>query len=125
MTLEEYFRAPFDLHVHRQKEFRRESVVEQFDRIGKSSSLLSQPHENLSGGEAQIANLIRAMMLDPQILLLDEPTSGLDSKAVDAVESLIKSWRENDPTRAYVWVSHDHDQVTRMCDDVRSFPLEH
>ena len=36
--------------------------------------------KNMSGGEMQRINFIRAIINDPKILLLDEPTSSLDTK---------------------------------------------
>lgn len=41
-------------------------------------SMLDRKPENLSGGQAQRISLMRALMLDPPILLMDEPLGSID-----------------------------------------------
>ena len=45
----------------------------------------------ISGGEQQRINIIRAISLKPEILLCDEPTGNLDSKNTEIVLDLLKS----------------------------------
>ncbi|MBN1222955.1 MAG: ABC transporter ATP-binding protein [Candidatus Aminicenantes bacterium] len=44
------------------------------------SHLEDRPYTNISGGQAQLALIARALCADPDVLLLDEPTSHLDFK---------------------------------------------
>ena len=67
----------------------------------------------LSGGEAQILALVRALQLEPTILLLDEPTASLDAKTTAQVEALLKNWL-HDRDRACILTSHDSAQIDRV-----------
>ncbi|MEL6616332.1 MAG: ATP-binding cassette domain-containing protein [Bacteroidota bacterium] len=91
-------------------------VVERLERLGRGAEFLDARTETLSGGERQIAALLRAMQTGPQMLLLDEPTASLDPDATDAVESLISDWLDEDASRAVVWTSHSRDQRSRVTD---------
>ncbi|MCC6125006.1 MAG: ATP-binding cassette domain-containing protein [Pirellulales bacterium] len=114
-TVEEALRRPFALKIHRAKKFDRPWMLERFARLGKPDSFLEQPVANLSGGEMQMVALLRALQLDPQILLLDEPTAALDPKTAAEVEELAVDWIERSPDkRALVWVSHDVAQGNRV-----------
>lgn len=95
----------------------REKQIEWFKICHKSESFLEASAAHLSGGEKQIVALVRALSLQPQILLLDEPTAALDAESRQAVELLVQKWFEEKPTeRAYIWVSHDPEQVARISD---------
>lgn len=58
--------------------------------LGVTHCLTKYPFE-ISGGEQQRMNIIRALSLRPKILLCDEPTGNLDSKNSEKVATLLKS----------------------------------
>ncbi len=69
------------------------------DAINKACELLERVNlldkkdvypESLSGGQKQRIAIVRALMLDPEVLLFDEPTSALDPEMVKEVLNVIK-----------------------------------
>jgi len=114
-NVEANLRQPYTLLVHRQKQYPVARMERQLATLGRNADFLKKQVHTLSGGEAQITAFLRAMQLNPEILLLDEPTSALDSEATSQVEQLVHAWTSERPDqRASVWVTHDPLQATRI-----------
>ncbi len=64
-SVEDNLRYPFSLKVYRDVRFDRERVVELARRAGREADFLDKRASELSGGEAQIAALIRVLQVEP------------------------------------------------------------
>jgi putative ABC transport system ATP-binding protein len=114
-SVEANLRHPFAFKAHRRRRFDRDRIIVLLEGLGRDATFLEKSHRDLSGGEAQIVALLRAIQLDPEVLLLDEPTASLDREAARAVEGLLGRWyAEAVGERAYVWVTHDQEQAHRV-----------
>lgn len=88
---------------------------ELLERIGLSDKADSYP-TSLSGGQKQRVAIIRALAMDPDVMLFDEPTSALDPEMVGEVLSLIKDLAKAGMTM--VIVTHEMGFAREVADRV-------
>ncbi|QDT13887.1 ABC transporter ATP-binding protein [Planctomycetes bacterium K23_9] len=112
-TVRQNLQLPFTLTACKTT-FDESRLTDWFEGLGKPASILDQDVATLSGGEQQIVALLRAIQLDPAVLLLDEPTASLDAEAVQQFEQLVGHWMAGATERAFVWTSHDSAQLERV-----------
>ncbi len=67
--------------------------LEEIDEYLQFFSFLDQRYGNLSGGQKRKADIARALLNWPEILILDEPTTGLDPKSRKDIWTLINQLR--------------------------------
>jgi osmoprotectant transport system ATP-binding protein len=72
------------------------------------------PHE-LSGGQRQRVSLMRALMLDPRLLLLDEPLGALDPITRRGLQEELRGLFER-LQKTVVLVTHDMSEAARLAD---------
>ena len=75
-----------------------------------------QGGENLSGGQKQRVAIVRALAMNPEVLLFDEPTSALDPEMVGEVLELMKQLAQEGMTM--VVVTHEMGFAREVADRV-------
>ena len=86
------------IHVKKMsKEEARQKALSWLERIGLADKADSYP-DKLSGGQQQRTAIVRAVAMEPKVLLLDEVTSALDPELVGEVLALIKDLKATGTT---------------------------
>jgi tungstate transport system ATP-binding protein len=87
-------------------------VAQVMERCGLTP-FARQAAKTLSGGQAQLVALARALVIEPEVLLLDEPTANLDPAHVALVEEIVQEFqRQHGAT--IVWATHNLFQARRV-----------
>ena len=92
--------APVKLRKMTQAEADKKAM-ELLDRIGLADKADEYPNM-LSGGQKQRIAIVRALAMDPEVLLFDEPTSALDPEMVGEVLELMKKLAKQGMTMVVV-----------------------
>ena len=77
---------------------------------------LDSPINNLSAGEKQSVEIVRALLQEPKILIMDEPTSVLTPNESDKLFAILKKLTNEGKTILYI--THKLDEVIKNCDEV-------
>jgi putative ABC transport system permease protein len=116
-TVLENLHKPFEYTAHSAESFNQTSVLEMLTLLGLPAEILGKNAMTLSGGEAQLVHLVRALQLNPQVLFLDEPSSSLDAQRTALLESFLNHWVQKSDHRL-VMITHSQEQTKRFASKV-------
>jgi ribose transport system ATP-binding protein/inositol transport system ATP-binding protein len=92
-----------------------QEILDSFKFPVKAASLM----EELSLGQVQMIEIIRAVSCNAQLIIMDEPTSSLDSKETERLFSVIRDLKSKGT--AIIYISHRMEEIFDICDRVSVF----
>src|SRR5882757_2627416 len=98
----------------------KESFKDMSARLEEVSNVYGLPLDprrevwQLSVGERQRIEIVRALMQNPKLLILDEPTAVLTPQEADQLFIVLERLRSEG--RALLYISHKLEEVKRLCD---------
>ena len=110
--------APVKL-LGKSKDEAPKDAMDLLERVGLAEKANAYPNQ-LSGGQKQRIAIVRALAMNPDVLLFDEPTSALDPISTSKIEELAMELKGK---YTILIVTHNMQQATRISDKTAFFLL--
>jgi len=104
-------------HLRRESRWVDERVRELAALVSIPEDALARYPQQLSGGQRQRVGIMRALMLDPPLLLLDEPLGALDPVTRYELQGELKSIFER-LGKTVIMVTHDMGEAAYFADEI-------
>ena len=95
---------------------RRDRVEKLVQRLGVRIDLNRYPYE-MSGGQQQLVSIMRALVIEPEVLFLDEPFSALDYEMTLFMREQLQRVFMDTGTTTMI-VSHDLEEAVYVADEI-------
>ena len=110
-------REPLDVMNRGEKSQRNARALDALERVGLTEHHAKRYPHQLSGGQKQRANIARALITEPQVLICDESVAALDVALQAEILNLLQDLKEQlDFTMMFI--SHDLGVVAHVADRI-------
>lgn len=114
-VMENILLAPVKVQKRNEEDVRKEAQ-ELLSRVEMQDYENSYPRE-LSGGQKQRVAIVRALAMNPEIILLDEITASLDPEMVRGVQDIVENLSRRDHMTMII-VTHQMNFAAKIADEV-------
>ncbi len=129
MTVAEIIAEPIDVNPHyaemyRDKNKRRDRVLELMQFVGLNSEHAARYAHEFSGGQRQRIGIARALAINPDFIVCDEPVSALDVSIQAQVINMFEELQDR-LGLTYLFIAHDLLVVRHISDRIAVMYLGH
>ena len=107
--------------IHVQFSLTKTEVLNKINKLlnkcNLTTDILSKYPQELSGGQLQRINIIRALLLEPKILICDEITASLDVFIQNEILNLLLDLKD-EYNLSYLFITHSNVILDKFCDRV-------
>ena len=97
------------------KKAMRAEVRKILDRLGVSIDPQQRMSE-LAGGQQQMIEIAKALMVDAKVIIMDEPTAALTQSETEVLFQVVRSLKEKGVS--IVYISHRMEEIFELCDRI-------
>lgn len=115
LTIRKILQEPLENHLWITRKTQEDMIIEWLKKVELRETCLNEFPHQLSGGERQRVNLVRALLLEPELLVCDEIISNLDVMVQESILSLLKKLN-NELGMSLLFISHDLVSAQSLCD---------
>lgn len=116
-TILQSVREPLDVMGRGDKREREQVAAKALDDVGLASQMLSRYPHQLSGGQKQRANIARALVTSPKVLVCDESVAALDVALQAEILNLLQDLKA-EYELTILFISHDLSVVSYLADRI-------
>jgi len=98
--------------IARRGEAMRDAAIDLLSAVGLEHRMDHRPSE-MSGGECQRVAMVRALIMQPKIVLADEPSGNLDEATSAALHALLRDVAQRNQ-QAFLVMTHDERLASSM-----------
>ena len=100
----------------------RQQARDYWQQLNLNESWLDKPAGEMSYGQRRILDVVRCLFSGNSIMLLDEPFANVHREVADSISRAIKTVKKFTPGISILIVSHEHDILSGLVDEIIESP---